>query len=844
MGYYLKEEFPLKTLKKTLALMLVVAMMFSFGVIGASAAFDDAKDVNADYAEAVEVMSDLGIIKGLTDTTFGHDSTLTRAQACMFIARITLGTDTAAKLTASSKSFTDVAADYWGYDVIEYCYNAGLIAGYGDGKFGPDDALSSYAFAKMLMAALGVDVSACTGANWQIETAKLFIKTGFSSIVLTAGDFTREVAAQMVYDALFYSSNATEGYGVYKNGTLVAYYESAGEAATQAALLDALDSVTSNVYTNDTSAVTIKSGATLAKTVFGVTRTSGYDATYGRPGNVYVTAKKAQATAYGWAASSYSTQAKFVAEDAVATYSTAIKPAAVALALTNDGYKTTGAVNWVINGTATSYDAAAVAAWAAKTTYEGGNGCLVEFYATNGVIDRVVIVNTYAAEVNSYTKDTASTTTVDERSLTVTVDGGHVYKISSSVTGFDAAYEAATTALAANTSAYLLVVPKNDNTAADTTGNGVIYVAVPESLTVTPTAYVTGVSFTAGGTTYKYSKNCVGAVTFTAQTVLLDEYGYVIKASVVTPATNYAIVVGYQNTTSWGVVTHQARLVLADGSTVDVTAKADANSLVGDIVTYTVSSEVYALTSAAVHINTEAAFAVTKGVAAFKFNNTDYTANAKTLFIVRSGLGTTASPFTYAVYTGIANMPSMKAADATGAIVADSSSVAKVVYVENAAATTAGNAVVFIPHDASASSEYINGAWQTFYTSAAIVDGEFTTLKLDQDYAQGVWLVKGTDSNGYVTLANASAAPIGTGFDNNATATAITVSSSLMTLGDGAATYSIASDCAVYTYDAATNTFEVGSLASVSATSVGMYTLASNLSSSGAAIVNAIYVVA
>lgn len=408
MGYYLKEEFPLKTLKKTLALMLVVAMMFSFGVIGASAAFDDAKDVNADYAEAVEVMSDLGIIKGLTDTTFGHDSTLTRAQACMFIARITLGTDTAAKLTASSKSFTDVAADYWGYDVIEYCYNAGLIAGYGDGKFGPDDALSSYAFAKMLMAALGVDVSACTGANWQIETAKLSIKTGFSSIVLTAGDFTREVAAQMIYDALFYASDATEGYGVYKNGTLVAYYESAGEAATQAALLDALDSVTTNVYTNDTSAVTIKSGNTLAKTVFGVTRASSYDK-FGRPATVYsVTAYSAAknikvAASYGWSTT------KSVASDAVKTYSAAD--------FTTNEYVALGKAAWDFSGAAVYYNGATGVLTLSDVA--AGNlarpGYIVEVFGkanTNGgyTVSRVVVIEYYLAEVTDIAAKTGNIT--------------------------------------------------------------------------------------------------------------------------------------------------------------------------------------------------------------------------------------------------------------------------------------------------------------------------------------------------------------------------------------------------------------------------------------------------
>lgn len=657
MGYYLKEEFPLKTLKKTLALMLVVAMMFSFGVIGASAAFDDAKDVNADYAEAVEVMSDLGIIKGLTDTTFGPDSTLTRAQACMFIARITLGTDTAAKLTASSKSFTDVAADYWGYDVIEYCYNAGLIAGYGDGKFGPDDALSSYAFAKMLMAALGVDVSACTGANWQIETAKLFIKTGFSSLVLTAGDFTREVAAQMIYGALFYASDATEGYGVYKNGTLVAYYESAGEAATQAALLDALDSVTANVYTNDTSAVTIKSGATLAKTVFGVTRTSGYDATYGRPGNTYKCSTKAQGTAYGW-----TNKTKDIAAVPVVTFTAYTKESALFAALgvtgskDSTGYYVTMTSVWtdgVEDSTGLRVDKTAA-------NPVSGNGVLAEVYATSTENEYIlVLVKSYFDKVS---KVTAATSLVD-RFITIS---GNNFTTEDFAKGDFVIY---------------------------TMDNGDIASVVDAAvMTGKMSAYTSAGVYTIDENTYQrnagFTTDLSGNVGLT-KVYFLDAYGYIIYADDVSSSGNYFYVISagdaYVTVDGYLTPVYTAKVVNTEGSVSTVTTT--NTSLDVGLYTYTLNSDgTYMLAD----VSGQGVTGVTKG--SYVLAGATATANAATDFVyVDWNSAGTKVTGTVTVKTGIANVTT--ATGMTAAYVdANTDGIAEVVFVYNDGTATANTA--------------------------------------------------------------------------------------------------------------------------------------------------------
>jgi predicted ribosomally synthesized peptide with SipW-like signal peptide len=79
----------MRTLKKTLAFVLVLAMVVSLGAMGASAAFTDTDD--SDYPVAIDVMSGIGVINGMTATTFDPAGSLTREQAAKIIAYMLLG---------------------------------------------------------------------------------------------------------------------------------------------------------------------------------------------------------------------------------------------------------------------------------------------------------------------------------------------------------------------------------------------------------------------------------------------------------------------------------------------------------------------------------------------------------------------------------------------------------------------------------------------------------------------------------------------------------------------------------------------------------------------------------
>ena len=64
----------MRTLKKSLALVLALVMLLGLGVVGASADnaldnYTDADEIGDAYLEAVGVLTGLGIVDGMTETT-------------------------------------------------------------------------------------------------------------------------------------------------------------------------------------------------------------------------------------------------------------------------------------------------------------------------------------------------------------------------------------------------------------------------------------------------------------------------------------------------------------------------------------------------------------------------------------------------------------------------------------------------------------------------------------------------------------------------------------------------------------------------------------------------------
>ena len=169
-------------MKKFLSLVLALVMTMSLVTISAGAA-DYEDDSKIQYNEAVDVVSALKIVEGYADGSFNPTATLTRGAASKIICNLILGPTTASALVADAAPYKDVPADSTFAGYIAYCAKQGIISGYADGTFRPDNTLTGYAFMKMLLGALGYDgeIEGYSGANWSINVAKQALNIGLDS---------------------------------------------------------------------------------------------------------------------------------------------------------------------------------------------------------------------------------------------------------------------------------------------------------------------------------------------------------------------------------------------------------------------------------------------------------------------------------------------------------------------------------------------------------------------------------------------------------------------------------------------------------------------------------------
>lgn len=161
----------MKSLKRTLCLVLAMVMVLGFFGIASAESFKD--DDTIQYKEAVDVMTGIGSINGMGDGTFAPTGKVTRAQAAKMVAYAVLGADVAKTLPASTSRFKDVDSNFaWAIPSIEYLANAGVINGRGNGTFDPNGEITAYEIAKMLLCAAGYGVNGeFTGDSWALNVA-------------------------------------------------------------------------------------------------------------------------------------------------------------------------------------------------------------------------------------------------------------------------------------------------------------------------------------------------------------------------------------------------------------------------------------------------------------------------------------------------------------------------------------------------------------------------------------------------------------------------------------------------------------------------------------------------
>lgn len=179
-------------MKKLLALMLSAVMVFTMGT--GVFAYTDVEE-GTYVSEAVTVLSNLGILDGYEDGSFKPEATVTRAEMAKIVCE-TLGYD---NMGTSKTLFDDVDPKHWAGGYISTAYGLGIINGYGNGKFGPEDTVTYEQAVKMVVYALGYEPMAADKGGWS---------TGYTSVAVNIGltknmnSSVRGDIAVLIYNAL------------------------------------------------------------------------------------------------------------------------------------------------------------------------------------------------------------------------------------------------------------------------------------------------------------------------------------------------------------------------------------------------------------------------------------------------------------------------------------------------------------------------------------------------------------------------------------------------------------------------------------------------------------------
>ncbi len=198
----------MKNLKKVLA--LVVALTMVLGTVSFASFSDVAED--SDVYTAVQTLSSLSILNGYEDGTFGPEKDITRAEFATVVCRA-LGLGNPAK---GATQFADVPADHWAAGYINLVAGQGIVNGYGDGNFGPEDNVTYEQAVKMLVVALGYEPMAAQKGGYPtgyLVVANTYGLTEGVNAPADAAAANRGVVAHLTYNALDIPMMAQTGFG-------------------------------------------------------------------------------------------------------------------------------------------------------------------------------------------------------------------------------------------------------------------------------------------------------------------------------------------------------------------------------------------------------------------------------------------------------------------------------------------------------------------------------------------------------------------------------------------------------------------------------------------------------
>lgn len=169
------------------------------------------------YYSAVKFVYENNLFKGTTTTKFGPDTTMTRAMFVTVLGRLA-GVDVSRFKTSSYSDVPINATTTWYAPYVEWATQMGIVEGYGDGKFGPDNKIThQQMYVLMYKYSIfvenkktnisGTSINASDAeevADWAKDAVKyasqqnFLVKVGTSSRINPTGEAKRSELAQLL----------------------------------------------------------------------------------------------------------------------------------------------------------------------------------------------------------------------------------------------------------------------------------------------------------------------------------------------------------------------------------------------------------------------------------------------------------------------------------------------------------------------------------------------------------------------------------------------------------------------------------------------------------------------
>lgn len=202
-------------MKKLMSLLLALIMVIGTMTVPAFA-YSDVEE-GTYTSEAITILTDLDILHGFVDGSFKPDDTITRAQMATVICNA-LGYG---EIGQTTTVFKDVPKEHWASGYIGMINGLGIVAGYGEGYYGPEDPVTYEQVAKIIVATLGYTPMANEQGGWYQGYLSVAAQLDITDNVpmMIGKPAPRGAVAAMVYNALDVDMMEQVGFGNY------AYYK-------------------------------------------------------------------------------------------------------------------------------------------------------------------------------------------------------------------------------------------------------------------------------------------------------------------------------------------------------------------------------------------------------------------------------------------------------------------------------------------------------------------------------------------------------------------------------------------------------------------------------------------